>query len=688
ACISTTLPALAEQRMLEGEAGLDGSVFDVKGNKAKLDEYRDRSDVQAGGRLKLFYDADAWSVRLKARDFGYDTQSYRLDGGIGGVFKGDVFYREIPHNITFGAQSVFNGTGSGNLTLPAGIDVTNPSTWPSTFDYFQQRRQAGASASLDSIKPFFLNASALYEKRKGNKPAGVTLDPGNLISLEFPEPVNYRTTTVKAEFGYSQKPLFADIYFMYSDFNNKTDVLNFDNFGITGAPVLPPTPDTLTLPPDNRYYKIGFKGALKLPFYSRLSVNTGWSRTTSDTPLLTSEPILSASALTLSNSSFKGKIETTNVDAALATNPAGFLDAEIFYKYYNRDNDSDTVTETDAAGNVFVNRLFSYQENRIGGELVFSLPLKLSLETKYEHALTKQPLDTLADTKDDIYSAEVRWKGLDFVTVRTGYERLVRSADFHQPIDRTAANPLNPRINLAGAGNFDVTDKTRDTVKLVVDMYPADFLSAGLGFKHIETNYRQLQFGLKSDRRDEVFARTDLTIGKVLQPFGYFDYEWTRRDQDQEDPSIAPAAMWSLKDKVKYYDVGAGANIFLLPKRLTLRVQYDYTKSDGHTDLALSDSGFTGAGTVLPAGANNDNISIPNADDYTRQSIIAKLIYDATKNIAFAVGYAYQKFRYSDAQLDNYTLVPGDGGAFLTGAYRDQSYHANIFLASLTYKIW
>ncbi len=41
---------------------------------------------------------------------GYDTQSYRLDGGMWGKFKFDLFYDEIPHNLTFDARTFLFGS--------------------------------------------------------------------------------------------------------------------------------------------------------------------------------------------------------------------------------------------------------------------------------------------------------------------------------------------------------------------------------------------------------------------------------------------------------------------------------------------------------------------------------------------------------------------------------------------------
>ena len=97
-------------------------------------------------------------------------------------------------------------------------------------------------------------------------------------------------------------------------------------------------------------------------------------------------------------------------------------------------------------------------------------------------------------------------------------------------------------------------------------------------------------------------------IGTYAELFGYFDYGLTRRSEDQQDQSISTDALWNLKDKEKYYDFGAGTNIYLVPKKLTLRLQYDYSKSDGNTDLTLSSDALNNpnGNALFGTGANNE----------------------------------------------------------------------------------
>ena len=239
----------------------------VDGDEAKFDEYGDTKDGIYGA-IGFRYEKDSYFYRFNADDIGYDTQKYTLDGGMWGKFKYDLFYNEIPHNITFGAKSFFSGIGSSNLDGAP----TPVSSWHS-FDYSTERRTFGGGVQLDMLKPFFLDVSARTEKKEGIKPAAG--NSGLSGVTELPENIDYRTDTFHVEGGYSKKPFFASLSYDYSKFDNNDQALDFLNpFG--------GLPDSLTLPPDNHYYKFGFKGAVFLPYNSKFSVNAGMARAKSD----------------------------------------------------------------------------------------------------------------------------------------------------------------------------------------------------------------------------------------------------------------------------------------------------------------------------------------------------------------------------------------------------------------------
>ena len=77
-------------------------------------------------------------------------------------------------------------------------------------------------------------------------------------------------------------------------------------------------------------------------------------------------------------------------------------------------------------------------------------------------------VESLPDNEDDIYSVELRWNGLDFMTPKAGYEKLIRSADFE------GTTPENRRHAYAG--------QSRDVIRVGVDTFLSENLNVGLGY--------------------------------------------------------------------------------------------------------------------------------------------------------------------------------------------------------------
>jgi MtrB/PioB family decaheme-associated outer membrane protein len=666
--------AFPQDKPFEGEISFNGAWLGLdakEGGRAKFTEYRDlKEDGGFYGRAKFNLDKNNYFLNFDAGDFGYDTQYYTIDGGMWGKFKFDLFYDEIPHNMTFDARTFFGEAGHHTL-----IGTPNPNfgTW-NTFDYSIDRKQYGGGFKLSLLKPFYFDVSFQREDRDGIKPAGITPgSPGSFV-VELPEPVDYTTNNLKIEGGYAKKPFFLSAGFIYSDFNDHNDKLNFTH------PQTPFPMDTLTLPPDNRYYKGYFKGAVKLPMNSKFSVNAGYSSATSDTDLLNS--FINSGAITpvtLSKSNFDGRIDTQNYSFVLTSNPLRFLDGKIFYSYYKRDNKNDVIAE-----NAVFNMPFDYKKNAAGVDLGFKLPVNLYLSGGYKYINTErnlkgaEPVEEFypPDTKDNIYFVDLRWAGLDFMAAKAGYERLDRSADFKGPI------PFNRR---SAYSSFD-----RDTYRISFDLYPIENLNFGFGYLYKETDYNEI-FGLKKDKRHEFEMSADYLIGKIAKLYGFLNLEWIKFDQDVQNPS--PLRNFSEKTKENTYEYGIGNEVYVIPNKLTLMFQFDYVKSNGNVDLTLDPALFGTAGLPPFPTANNDNIDITNWDDYTKYALRFKAVYYFTKSLFVSAGYVYERFKYKDAQLDNYLFVnpavgPVTGGnaGYLTGAYKDQSYKAHLVFGGMSYK--
>jgi MtrB/PioB family decaheme-associated outer membrane protein len=675
-------PAFADDQddKFSGEISAQSTLTHINGSKAKFNEY---GDIQNGvyGDVKIKYADDKYYVDFYSCNMFYDIQSYDLESGKWGAFKFNINYSEIPHNFTYDAQTLYSGAGTANLTYSTHPPSTDTSTW-NKFDYSTERKNYSAGFKLDVLKPFFLDFSAAIDERTGIYPIGAAgTSPGG-ISLELPAPIDYKTNSINLLAGYVRNPLFVSLGYFYSNFTDSNTSFNFRNPStINTASVT----DTYSLPPDNQFYKINLKGALKLPLNSKFNVDLATADAKSDAVLRNSYVSDVTGGLTniaLSSQFFNGEVITNNIATSITSKPLSFLDVKLFLKYDDRENKSDVITITDTT--TFTNTLFNYRRVKYGTELGFQLPAKFYFLGTYNYSTISREREDIPDNKDDLCSAELRWKGFDFLTARVGYERLDRRADF-QLTDTTDLETFIRR--------FDAASKSRNTYKANLDLFPTDNFSISLGYKHRDTNYPDTILGLTGDRGDEFLVDVDYRINKQIRLFGSFDYEYVRQDQFQRqtdgtaiDPSSTPTSTnfnWTAAQKSENYSYMAGAEIFIIPEKLTLLLQYSYLQADGSVDYTY----LLGA-VPLPAGRTQDNIDLSNWDGYKLSYFCIKLSYKVTKALSVAAGYVYEKYDYNDAQYDGYQYVPaisGSNGAYLTGAYDDPSYESHVGFVTLSY---
>ena len=699
-CLMPFLNVSAEEGKISGEISVTGQFLDMKGEKAKFNEYRDIRDGVTGD-ADLQYERDNYYLDFNAKEVGRKDQSYELSGGKWGSFKYDFRYDQLPHNFTYGAKTFYTGVGGANLTYPTHPPSTDISTW-NTFDYSLERKNYSAGFKFDLFKPFFFDVSVSRETRKGVYPIGAAGTTPGGIAIELPSPIDYNTDNMKLALGYIKNPLSLSLSYVYSVFDNENNNLNFRDSATVNTAA---TTDTFTLPPNNNYYKLDFQGAVKLPWNSKLNANLATSRTTSSVNLFDSyvADVTAATSnigqqgrrgITLNDYVFNGKVDTQNYNLVLTSSPLYFLDGKLFYKYYKRDNKSDQIITTDPAASpaTFSNNLFGYQKEKYGGEFGFRLPANFYLSSAYTRGTIKRDREDIPKNDDDLYNIDLRWSGLDFMVAKVGYERLHRKAEFEAPqgLAPTAAANIENYIR-----RFDAAAKDRNTYKASLEFFPIEDLNFNFGYKYKDTNYKDTILGLQDDQRNEFNFDVDYLIMKRVRLFGYFDYEYVKLHQFQRqltsgssaNPDLTPTSTafnWTLTQTEKDYGYGLGAEFYLLPKKLTLRLQHNYIKSNGYADYA-----YLLGTNPLPAGRTNDNIDISAWDDYRLTNYIVKAIYTLNQSLNFTAGWAYEKYVYDDAQYNEYQYVPGtsgSSGAYLTGAYQNPSYRANVFFLSAAYK--
>lgn len=682
--------ASAEEGVFSGILAPGIRAINLDAESAKFYEYNGLRSGIFGG-IFLNYDSEGYHASFSGEDIGLDDQYYKLNGGRWGGFKYALYFNQTPHNYSFNDRTFYSNAGSTTLDYASASVPSNPDLW-SIFGYKVTRKDLGGSVDFALSPSVSVTFGANRMTRSGLYPVGApsgvfrTIGPGgspfgNVI--EMPAPVDNITNTANLEIAYRTKPVFFSLSGIMSGYNSGAEWLTFRNPYVTSQPLY----ETLSLPPDNKFWKLRLSGALKLPLESTLAVNAGYSRLTSTVSLLntiwtsSSNPTTyKLATLGLNDSTFNGDITYKNVSAVLTSSPARSLSTKVYLKYLEKNNGSDEITYT--LGNYSVtNHLFGYKKNNAGAEVGYKLAKNLKATLGFDYLQLNRVRPDIPETRDSAYSAQLKFMPSGILGGRLKYQRLYRRATFESP----GVPPSDPLYIENFIRRYDATDKTQDAFRVSVDISPAETLSLTAEYTLKSDNYAETILGKTKSRRNEYIIDASYEHASA-RVFGYFDYEEVNTDQTSRyinptgtysyDPSTAPvnnSYNWYTTLRDTNYAYGAGIDVPFQAGKLVFSSQYDFEKTSGKADFTSQ---------VLTGTLTQDSIDMPSYGDYRLERVSVRLKYVMKKNLNFILGYQHETYTNSDAQFTGYQYVvtgAGNPNTYLTGAYANESYRANIF---------
>lgn len=667
-----------ESAQLSGSVDLGGRFLKNNDNSAKFFEYRDLHDGMFGD-FKLELDKGSYylnlignNVGISDKHVGLDDQSFSLKGGKYESFKYSLYYDEIPHNLSFGAKTFMTGVGTNRLTFTGAAPSTNPANWTSQFDYGINRRDYGASVEISLNTPFYFTAKVNELDVKGKAPlGGSTAINGSPVGfVELPAPIDFQTKNLYLETGYRTKDVVVSIDGTVSKFENHNDYLTWQNPNGLGMV-------NNSIAPDNNYWRLGGQASVRLPLESRLAVKGSVAKLQNNIELLPVNGIRNV---------FNGDLTYTTASAALSSNPIKPLDFKVYYNYLKKDNESSQIDFGTVGG---PNDIFHYEKQNAGLDVGYKLPFKTKAQAGYEFLNVNRSRSDASSTTDNVIYVQLKNDALDAIGAKVRYQYLTRSSDFDAGENTNLTG--NPGYFQRFLRRYDATDKKQNAVKLSIDSNPLNHLDLGFEYAFKQNDYDKSRFKRTGDLRHEFLVDASYTLPEVVKFTGYFDYEAVQVDTahryfpgtaaGQPNPDVAPNATngynWTSKLRDDNYAYGISAEVPVIKNKLDFIASWGYEKADGQVDFASQNDvkGLT---------------HIPNYDDYTKKSINAKAVYKFTKDLNLTAGYAYEKYEYNDAEYNNYLYyVPGatvGKSNFLSGAYNDHNYEANLFYLTAAYK--
>jgi MtrB/PioB family decaheme-associated outer membrane protein len=575
------------QEQVDSSGGFTLGVqqVEINRNSAKFNEYRDIRDG--------FYLYDFWFDLLADREFVMfngsnllrDDQSIDFRVGAFGSWSFEVNRNEIPHRLSNKARTPFINQGDGLFTVPSPVglpvtDVGEPAVATSGYNLAPTQAQANAGLLTNNdaataawlgthLRPTDLgtqrnktagtfrfsplgglNLSLSYsdERKDGSKitygPIGDR--PPRTLNVQLPEPIDYVTRELKFAAEYNQAAYQAQFTYLYSDFNNKIETLNWQNiYARTGVELADPTYDQWaghrvatfgqrSLQPDNTYQNAALSLGINLPMASRLAATAAYGLMRQDERLL---PYSTSSfgttslgaARELPRSRADADIDTMLLKVDYTLNPFDRLNLRAFFRYYDLNNDtprdqwwyvtSDTVVGNEAGttGNIpsgnptsknqRVSLAYAYDQMNYGLDTSFNLPFwRTTLGLGYEREEIDRDFRE-ANTDENMYRVSVRARPANWVTIRAkylfgdregdGYNNTVTRQSYWYTNNITGTeltgtdldNPLVSFSNHPDMRKYDVSDRERNQFDLSTNIMPLSGVNLSTSYLYRKDDY-------------------------------------------------------------------------------------------------------------------------------------------------------------------------------------------------------
>ena len=709
---------------------IEFSAFDAGKNDQK---YGFRAGKYGGYELEIFWDQIPHLLSTTARTLFATTQ------------EDSTASLTLPPGVAAAVQAA-SGTGIPSpkaLTL-AGF-LTNAT--PVDLEFTTSKGGFGLKYPLTDSLDFGVRYT--YTQKDGTIPFGAGFGgPGGSI-VELPAPLFNQTHLVEAKTQYARPGWNFGLGFNASIFNQGIDNISFDNPQQATNTTTTSARGRTTMDPSNQAYNVFLTGGISLPLRTRITgkFSYGWRfQDESFVPHTINPVLLTNPLLALPQSSLNGNVQTTLVTLNATSRPFAIpLTLSSGFRYYDFNNQT---PELEFPAHVVrdlgpvvvddtVNAPYSY--TKYNARLDGAYPLLSNLNSKlgFEWERWKRdPAHREVPTSDEYtLKTSLDFTPTDWLLLRTAYRRSWRNIDEYNTQAHHAHLVLDieegsPAETLEAQGQsvllrkFDEADRTRDRVEILASLTPLETLNFTATFSLLQDNFDNSPLGLQEARAWSAGGDLSYSPFPWLSFFVNYMHEESKYDQLSRSrpvvnlgtPPPAPAAgcvpatspntvvcdfvdfNWQSKNTDTVDTYGVGADVSVIPNRLSLRFSYSFSDADTKinsfnpiTPVSGQPVGPPPGGSPAPAAqrttATAFNFPVANTNLTT---LITALRYNLTKNWSIKGEYRWEQFRETDwgtdaIGLSGLTTFPPTTNVFL-GARFLQDYDAHIGAFTLRYQ--
>ncbi|MEH6584064.1 MAG: MtrB/PioB family decaheme-associated outer membrane protein [Halioglobus sp.] len=575
-----------------------------------------------------FYNTESyWQV--SANDLGLDTREGSVTWGK--VDRLKLFFEFDSQLQVRNDSGVTPFRGSSSLKLPDDwVSGTNTSDWSNldsslkSFDreLTRDRYSLGIDARLNDH--WQLLSTLHYEDKAGTAETGAAIftDAASGDASLLPAPVDYRTAEFDIGLLYQGRRLHMDGRLFYSDFDNRDEVLSWQNpYSAFGPNVRYPNGvGGLGLAPDNTRTSGRLTAQYLFSATTRLQFDGSYAVTEQDQDFLdyTVNPALEVSQ-PLPLNDLGGEVATGTANAKLLLRPLPKLNLEFRYKGMDKDYDApragyqavpgDGGNQSRSALTVY-NTRHDYQSQTFGVEATYRLPLHGKLWLEYDFENIQRENAAVEETDESRFVLAYRIQPWASFNARFELGYADRAADTYQwaqsyyallDTELINATPDKQRYqNHPDMSQFYLSNRERLEGKMDLNYLPTVDWSLNLNLLLRDEDYDKTELGLTDTawQRLHLSASYNATRDLSLSVYGGYDeYESGqssrafRGGQEKNAFEVTPplpqasdpGRNWDIDTRDSSFTLGANLQ-WQLRRNVELGLDYSFVDSSSKQD--------------------------------------------------------------------------------------------------------
>ena len=547
------------------------------------------------------------------------------------------------------------------------------------FDQELQRDKYYLDFAMQMNPNWLLDYGVSYEEKTGHADVGAAIyvDGGSGDSVLLRAPIDYQTTEANIGLTYSDKRLSLEGRVNYSDFDNQDDVLTWQNpYSSFGPNVRYPNGDGgLGLAPDNDQLGGRLTGQYLFSARTRLQVDGSYAVASQNQDYLdySVNPALEVT-VPVPRNNFDGEVATSTFNTRLLMQPLAKLNAELFYKYRDRNYDADRNGYQYIRGDgqnqpgpdlTVYNTNHDFRSEVAGFEVGYRLPMRSKVSFQYEYDKDTRKNAAVEETEEDRYTLGYRIQPWSNLTAKLELLYGDRRADtyewaqsYYALLDTGLINatPDNQRyITHPELFQYYLANREQWQTKADFTFLPADQWNLNLNLQWRDDDYDKSQLGLTSAEWYRSYFSASYVPTADISATIYAGYDYYETDQGsraftggQEKNAFAvypplpqasdPTRNWQVHGKDTSVTVGTNVQ-WQVASDLKLSFDYSYVDTQAQQDMGTNPTSNLEAGD-LP----NVNTSLHHVQ--------ASGTWQMQENLSLQLDYQYYRYKSDDWAWD------------------------------------